>query len=202
MAAPRWAMSLAGVALVFLALGWFGAAPVMRQEAGAVALRAISIAAVIAAAGLFLRSWRAGLVIGFAVTVVGLVGLWAIAAGVRDAAGPVGALIAGVLALFLALFGARRCRIYKAQNEPHAVALQRAIEDTSAGELFAAAGAVLATLPAALVWPSAIPMTVAMLAAGIGGIVWAPASSGALDALLPRHRPVQQVYASRKKSPA
>jgi len=201
-AEPRWAMSFCGIAVVFLALGWFGALPAMRQEAGAVALRAVSLAAVVIAAGFFLRGWREGVATGFAVATAGLIGLWAIAAGARDVASPAGALEAAGLALFLALFGGRCWRHYWSFDEPRRTSLQRAIEAISAGEIFAVAGAVLAVVPAAIVRPAGVAMAVAVLAAGAGGTVWAAAAAGVLETLVPRRRRASEMYAPHRRSHA
>jgi len=201
-ALPRWGLSFAGIALVLLALGWFGAEPAMRTGTGAAVLRVVSAGLVAVAATFFMRGWREGLATGFAVAVVGLVSLWAVAAGRYDPMAPVGVIEAAALAVFLALHSGRRALSYRARGEAPALARQRTIEETSAGQVFAAAGALAAVLPAAVLWPAIIPLAVGVVAAGFGGIVWAPAGTAALECLFPRHRSADELYATHKKSQA
>ena len=198
---PRWALSFTGIAFVFLALGWFGAEPQMRTGGTALLLRVASVGVVVVGAGIFARGWREGLAVGLTGAVVCLVSLWATVVGARDVFAPVGVLLATSVALFLALHAGRRAVRYTPRETP-LDARRRTIEDTSASQTFASAGALLTVFPAVAVWPSYAPFAIALFAAGFCGIVFAPAAVTALEALFPRRRSVEDLYGSRRKRPA
>ena len=200
LATPRWALSFTGIALVFLALGWFGAEPLMRTGGAALLLRLASVGVVIAGAGVFARGWREGLAVGLIGAVVCFLSLWATAVGARDVVAPVGVLLATSVALFLALHAGRRALRYSARETP-LEAWRRTIEDTAGSQVFAGAGALSALLPAVAVWPGYAPLAIALFAAGFSGTVLAPAAVTALVSLLPRRRSVEDLYGSRRKRP-
>jgi len=200
--APRWGLSFTGIALVFLALGWFGAEPAMRTGVFALALRAVSVGLTVAAAAAFVKGWREGVAITLAVSVACLVTLWLTASVSYGRALHADVLLVAALCLVLSLYGGRRALHFRLRGELPAVAREGAIEKASAGQVFAAAGATLSMAPAAVIWPELLPVVAGTVAAGVGAVVWAPAGAAVLELLVPRHRSVEELYASRKKSHA
>jgi hypothetical protein len=202
LATPRWGLSVTGIAVVFIAIAWFETGPAMRTGGLALVLRCLSVAVVAVGAGVFARGWREGLATGLAVGAVCLVALWATAQGERDPLAPVGVLEVVSLGLLLALHGARGALLFRVRGEAPVVARQRTIEETGPGQLFAAAGGLLAIVPALIVWPACVPFVAALAAAGIGGLLWWPAAATALETLVPHHRSVEEIYGTRKKAKA
>jgi len=193
---PRWGLSFAGIVLVFLALGWFGAGTMLRGDLPAVLLRVLTVLLLVTAAGTALGGWREGLAAMLVAVTVFLVTQWL---GVLDPRAPhaaVCSLETGTLALFLVLQGGRRALIRQRQGDTPASARQRSLED-AAGEVFAVAGALAALLPA-LVLRNGTAVFAAGLLLAMAGIAFAPAVVTALEALRARRRPVEELYGRRR----
>jgi hypothetical protein len=196
----RWALSVAGIALVFLALGWFESEPVARSGNAALALRTVSVVVVAIGAGLFVRSWRDGLAISLMGATAALMSLWFAAYGPQTAGTPVCVLQTTMLALLVAVSGARRGLVHSTRGDAIPLARQRAVEDMTIGQIFAGAGAVLTVLPALVAWPAYAPFAVGLIAATVAGVLFAPAIATVFDAFLPRHHAVERLYGARSKA--
>lgn len=192
-AIPRWAFSFTGIALVFLALGWFGAAPAM--ESG-VLLKFASVAVVAAAAGILAVGWRLTIAIVLIGSAACLMALWANV--VAGGGGSLGVLQVVGLTLFLAFYGGRQMRAFAGQGDPPVIAGRRTVE-AGAGPAFAAAGAFAALLPGAGLWPGGIGSAIAMVMAAGLVVVFVPAAAIALEVLIPRRHSVEELYGRRRK---
>ncbi|MGC9954363.1 MAG: hypothetical protein ABSD21_08820 [Rhizomicrobium sp.] len=199
-AVPRWGMSIAGIALVFVALAWFGAEPAFSfvHFANAEALLAASLGLTFALAVPACGGWREG----FAATVVaglaGLVALWGFAAiGIMAPTSPVGVLELVSVALFLAFCGARRAAAHRRLGDDPPIARLRAVEDLGGPQFFAILGGLGALLPVVVVHPAYAAYMVALVFAGAGALGFAPALTTACELLLPRRRSVEELYGRR-----
>ncbi len=193
---PRWAYSFTGIAIVFLALGWFGAEPLLR---GGLLLKTGSVLLVVIVSGLFAGGWREGAMAGLISAVVLLMALWAMAAGGRPSFGSVGALQILALALLLVLYGQRRALEWRHADIPPVIAQRRLVERASP-QTFAGCCAVAALLPVMAVWLEALAFVIATAVALIAAIVFMPAGATALECIAPRRKSVEQLY-GRSKNP-
>ncbi|MDE2183002.1 MAG: hypothetical protein KGJ78_08270 [Alphaproteobacteria bacterium] len=190
-AAPRWGLSFTGIGLVFLALGWFGALPDGIE--GATLLRgAVSAGIMLAAAAVF-GGWRDGIALALAGLTVALIVVWC-ARGTSLAG--VAALQIAMFAALLAFLGSRSTRSAAKRGcnggNAHAVGM----EDAGEGQFFAAAGAVVAVLPAVVLAGSgAYPAGFAY--AGLAAVVFVPAFSMSLEILYPPRHTAEELYSRR-----
>lgn len=193
---PRWAFSLTGIALVFLALGWFGAAPLIGRPDGAVLLRLAGSVLLVGAAGWAVAGgWREAAAVVLVAATVALIALWGMALLPRGSFHMPGALEAAVFAAFLAFCGGRLALRFRQGGDAAAVARARAVEEGGSGLLFAGAGAALSTLPGlVLLQPGYAIYAAALLIAVPGGALFAPAVATAVEVLLPRRRSVEELY--------
>jgi hypothetical protein len=194
---PRWAFSFTGITIIFLTLGWYGAAPVLRDD---VLLTSVSVLLIVVAAGAVAGGWREGLAIGLVTSTIVLIALWATVADSRAPVAAVGVLQVLTLTFLLAISGARCALKMRRQNDPPIIAQRRTLERAS-GQAFAEIGALAALLPAVAVWTGSVVVGIAVMSAG-AAIVLAPAVSTALGVLIPRRRSVEELYGRRKKPTA
>jgi hypothetical protein len=192
-ATPRWGLSFGGIALIVLALAWFGAepsfsfphlheVPLMTVMAGAMTLL------VALASG---ASWRDSLAAGVVCVLVGLVALWGFAILKGITAWELAAVSQAVaLAALLVFCGAARTADYRKRNEDAV----RAMEETGAPQFFAMLGAAAALAPSVIYHRSYAVYAIALLFAGVGALLFAPALAAAIAALLPRRRSVEELY--------
>ncbi|GAA0556117.1 hypothetical protein [Rhizomicrobium electricum] len=188
-AIPRWGLSFTGIALVFLALGWFGAEAMLLRGWWQFALTAVLVCA---ALGAFAGGWREGLGLGLVLALVTVVALWWRSYDPRLPFGAVAILEMTMLAGLLALAGARQMRRWRASGEPSDMVRRRALED-SAGGVFATLGATAAAMPS-LIHAGAPVVVLSILAAGLCGALLFPAILTALETLLPHRRSVEDVF--------
>ena len=196
-AVPRWGMSIAGIALIFVALAWFGAEPSFSfvYFANAPVLLAVSLALTFAVAVSACSGWREGFGATVAAGLAGLVALWAFAViGKMAPTSPVGVVELISLASFLAFCGARRAAAYRRLGDDSAIARLRAVEDLSGPQLFAILGGIGALLPYVIVRPADAAYAVALAFAGAGVLGFAPALATACEMLVPRRRSVEELY--------
>ena len=196
---PRWALSVAGIAVVLLALGGFESVPAMRSGGAALALRGVSVTVVVVGAGIFARSWRDGLAAGLTCSVVALVSLWFTVYGRLDTHGTVCVFQSASLALLVALAGLRRAVVCTARGDAKSVARQRSVEDMTVGQTFAGMGAVMALLPAVATWPGYVPFAAGLAVAAVGGVLFMPAIATALETVFPPHHSAEELYGARRK---
>jgi hypothetical protein len=184
---PRWGLSFAGIAIVFLTLGWFGAAPVLPHGLWPLLLRGVTVMLVATAAGSALGGWREGLATALVAVTVCLLLI-----GAAPGEPGIAMLMTGALAMLVLLQGGRRAlRLHQLGDAPP-LARQRSLEEAS-GAFFALAGALAAILPL-MVWrpDSAVFAPGIVLAAG--GSVFAPAVVTALEAIVPRRRRAEDLF--------
>ena len=196
-AVPRWGMSIAGIALIFVALAWFGAEPAFSfvRFANAPVLFAVSLGLTFALAVPVCAGWREGFGATVAAGLAGLVALWAFAAiGKMTPASAVGVVELLSLALFLAFCGARCAAAYRRLGDDPAIAKLRAVEDLGGPQLFATLGGIAALLPFIAVHPANAAYAAALAFAGAGALGFAPALATACEMLVPRRRSVEELY--------
>jgi len=194
-AIPRWGLALTGIALIFLALGWFDAEPMLRQGWWR---PAVSVVLVCGALGTFARGWREGLGLGLITAVAGLAALWWRIYDGRAPFGAVSALQIAILAAFIGLCAARHMRIWRREGDPPEMARRRALEDSS-GAVIATLAATAAMLPVLLLHAGATVFVLATLAAGLLGALLFPAVLTGLETLLPRRQSVDEVFSKMRK---
>ena len=201
-AVPRWGMSIAGIAMVFLALAWFGAGPAFAFfHFGSALARAVASAGLVfliatAASG----GWREGLAATIVSALVCLTALWGFAAiGKSPIHAPVGIAELASLTLFLVLCQARRAHAYTVRGEDPSVARLRAVEEFGGPQAFAVLGGIAMLLPTIIVRPIFAPYAIALIFAGAGAIGFAPALVTASEVLLPRRRSVEDLYGRRRR---
>jgi hypothetical protein len=196
-AVPRWGLSIAGIALIFVALAWFGAQPAFSfvHFANAQVIFAVSLGLTFALAVPVCSGWREGFGAPVAAGLAGLVALWAFAAiGEMAPTSPVGIMELVLLALFLAFCGARRAAAYRRLGDDSVIARLRAVEDLGGPQWFAILGGIAALLPFVVVYPANAAYVMALAFAGAGALGFAPALATACGLLVPRRRSVEELY--------
>lgn len=198
-ATPRWALSFSGIALIFVALGWFGAEPLKAtvRAANLLAPGAVSVVLFFLIAARLTGGWREALGATLAAAVVCLIGLWAAESMPHEGPVFVGILEMVALAAFLAFVAGRRAWGLRRSGDDATMARQRAMEEMGTSQVFAAAGAFVALLPYLALHPGYAADAGAMLFAAFGGALFAPALATAAEILLPRHRTVEEIYGRR-----
>lgn len=189
-ATPRWGLSVAGIALVFVALGWFAAFPAGVQDSGVAIRSAVSVLLAAMTVGALCRDWRDAVGAAVACVVVALISLWGPAH--HDPYQPIYVLETVTLALFLILLPARRALSYRRRHEPSARA--RALEDCAPALVQAGVGAALVMLPGAAINVSGGAYAAGCLFAAAGAVCFTPAVAAAIEALFPRRQSVEDIY--------
>jgi hypothetical protein len=192
-AIPRWGLSFTGIALVFFALGWFGADTMLRPGWWHYAVTIVMVCGVL---GAFAGGWREGTGLGLVLALVCVVALWW-RSYARIPFGTVTVLQMVTLAGLLEVSAARRLQVWRAGGDPPETVRRRALEN-SGGAVFAAMGAAAAALPS-LVHPGAPVMVLSLLAAGLCGALLFPAILTAFETLVPRRRSVEDVFAKLRR---
>ncbi len=191
---PRWAFSFTGITIIFLALGWYGADPLIRKD---IFLRAGAVMVVAIGAGAVAGGWRQGLSVTLVVSTICLIMLWAT---VVDSAAPsavVAVLQVTTLGIFFALYQAYQASALRDRNEPVMIAERRVLEQAS-GLSFAGLGAVAAALPMVPLWQGSVPSLIGTLVAVGAATALVPAVSTALEIFVPRRRSIEELYGSKK----
>lgn len=187
---PRWALSFTGIAIVMLALGWYGSGPMLRE--GMLA-RVGSVLLTVIGAAVYARNWREGIATGLIWSMAGLLALWAIVVGHRPNFAPVAVLQISTLAALLTFYGLRRARMFAKLGDPPVIAYRRTLEQAG-GQGFASAGAASALVPAMVVFPGSTALVFGVVVACGAAIMLMPAASISMDLLLPRRRSVEELY--------
>ena len=196
-AVPRWGMSVAGIAAIFVALAWFGAEPAFSlvQFANAPVRFAVSLALTLGLALTVCGGWRESFAANVAAWLAGLVTLWGLAVvGKMTASSPVGVVEIVSLAAFLAFCGAARAAGFRRLGDDPAIASLRAVEDLGGPQFFAIMGGIGALLPSVILHPAFAPFVAGLAIAGAGALAFAPALTTACELLLPRRRSVEELY--------
>jgi len=191
-AQPRWGFTVAGISLVFAALGYFGAHPLkLAWQDGAGVWIAMSLMAILALAALAatVRDWRNTIAAALALPVPFLLGLWGLAKAGST-------LDSKSLLLLLLAVGAGAVSMFAAGAE--AGCRSRAGDDTAfaAGRILQRDGRNLffAGVIPALVLPLSAPATgaagialaIAAGFAGAGALLFRPAFAAVIESWLPR----------------
>jgi hypothetical protein len=184
---PRWGLSFAGIAIVFLTLGWFGAKSALPDGLWPLLLRGVSVLLVAAAAGSALDGWREGLATALIAVTVCLLLLW-----VTSGESGIAILMTGTIVLLPLLQGGRRALRFRHLGDAPPLARQRSLEE-SPGAFFALAGALAAMLPLLLWRPGSAVFALGIVVAA-GGLVFAPAVVTALEAIVPRRRRAEDLF--------
>lgn len=193
-AIPRWGLSLTGIALILLALGWFNAEPMLREGWWR---PAIAVVLACGALGAMARGWRDGIGLGLIAAVAGLAALWWRIYDGRAPFGAVSALQIAVLAAFVGLSAARHMHLWRLEGDTPELARRRALEDSS-GAVFATLAATAAMLPS-LLYAGAAVFVLATLAAGLSGALLFPTVLTGLETLLPRFKSADEVFGKMRK---
>ncbi len=199
-AVPRWGMSIAGIAMILLALAWFGAVPAFSffHFGSAVALAGASAGLVFLIATAASGGWREGLAATIVTALTCLTALWGFAAiGKAPIHAPVGIAELVSLTLFLILCQVRRAHAYVVRGEDPSVARLRAVEEFGGPQAFAILGGIVMLIPTIVTRPIFAPYAIALIFAGAGAIGFAPALVTATEVLLPRRRSVEDLYGRR-----
>ncbi len=191
-ARPRWGHTVAGIALVFAAVGLFGAQPLKTGwPAGSGAWIALPLMAIVALAALgeAIHDWRVTLAEAFALPVPILLGLWGLvkAGTVLNCENLLMLLLAvgaGAVSLFAA--GADTARRSRTGDDT-AFAARRNLQRDGRGQLFAGVTSALALLMSAPVTGTVgIALAVAAGSAGVGALLFGPAFVVVIEYWLPR----------------
>jgi len=199
-AVPRWGTSIAGITLIFLALAWFGAEPVVSRLhiASARGLAGASVGLVFLSATIVCGGWREGLSATIVSALVCLMALWGLAVACNAESVSLADILELVsLALFLVFCGARRAHAYRLLGDDPAIARLRAVEEQGAPQTFAVLGGSAALLPNAFAHPATTAYLATLAFAGAGAVALAPAIVTACETLLPRRRSVEELYGKR-----
>lgn len=197
-AVPRWGMSIAGIALIFVALAWFAAQPALAYFPNAEAIAAASIGVLFALAFFACGGWREGLAATIVSVLVCMIALWAFAAVIRTAPqAHIGLLELVALVLFLVSCAFRRAQAHRRLGDDPAIARLRAVEELGGAQFFAILGGVAVLLPAAFFRSGVVAYVIALAFAVVAVIGFAPAVVTAAELLLPRRRSLEELYGRR-----
>lgn len=185
-AVPRWGLSWSGIALIVLALGWFEADPGIRESIWRPLVGFAIAAAVFTSVG---GGWREGLGQALVCAIGCLFALWW---GRYEAVPPhaVSALQVAMIAALMGLRTARKIRAWRRAGDSPETALRRALESIGPGLFASMAAAVAAVLTGSA-------LTLAVLAAALSGAVLFGAILSGTEALFPRRKTVEEVFAKK-----
>jgi hypothetical protein len=196
-AVPRWGISVAGIALIFVALAWFGAQPAFSffHFGSAVALAGASAGLVFLIATAAAGGWREGVAATITAAIVCLMALWGFAAfGKAPLYAAVSIAELASLTLFLIHWQARRAHTHVLSGDDPAIARLRSIEEVGGPQAIAVLGGIAMLAPSIFVRPIYAPYAMALVFSGVGALCFAPALATAIETLLPHRRSVEELY--------
>ena len=188
-AEPRWGLSLSGIVLILLALGWFGAGTAAGDawwRLGATVLVSGGVFGAVAG------GWREGLALALVAATTCLLALWWRSYGAGLPCGAVTTLQVAALAGFIGLAVAGQMRQWRSADDPPETVRRRALENAS-GSVFAALAAAVALLPG-LIHIGAVAIIVASLTAGLAGALLFPAVVTGIETLAPRRLTADEAF--------
>ena len=196
--APRWGMSLAGAALVFVVLGYFGVEPLLAK--GSILAKPAywaGSALLVFLGGLAVgRGWRDALAVTLALTMQTLLGLWlwGIAVGHLTMLALVVAIMTGGVSLTLMLVMVDKARRYRMGGDAPDVARLKALEDCAVPAIYGCAGVAAAIAPWIVLHGSMATLAVLFVLASAASTIGAPAITTALETLVRRRFSVEELY--------
>lgn len=193
-AIPRWGLSITGITVILIVLGWYGARGVLQGE---MLLRSLAIVMVVIVGGFVGGGWREGLALGGAVGAACLLTLWASVIASGGDGGGVVVLQSGGLTAVISLWGLWRARHFREGHETARAARERVLADSGSAVIAVVASAG-ALLPLLLVHSSAVVALLGVGFAGLAGVLLVPALATGLEALAPRRATVEQLYGSKR----
>lgn len=185
-AIPRWGLSLTGIALVFLALGWFGGKAALQPGWWRYGVSFVLVCSA------FAGGWREGLALGVVLALAALTALWWQSYGAPVPFIAVVVLEAAIFAGLLAGSAARHMGLWRSGGEQPEIVRRRALEE-SGGGVFAVLGATAAMVPS-LLHAGATVIMLSIFAAGLCGALLFPAIMTGIETLLPHRRSVEDVF--------
>jgi len=199
--APRWALSLSGIAMVLGAIAFFGArSPYLQGGPGWLAARYGEVAIVtFVLFALALRNWRLALAQVLTLLFEMLFGLWPISPGPMAGLSEDRMLFAVALAInaIPLMWLAWAVNGFLREGDEITTAILRALQQTGSAALSAT---IAATIPWLVVTISG-GIARFEFAAGVAAIVATPliflALTGTIYTLLPRYRSVEEVFGKR-----
>ncbi len=186
-AIPRWGLSLTGITVVLIVLGWYGAHGVLED---AIFLCSASVLLIAVVGGVIGAGWREGVALAAAVGMVCLLFLWArvVATGLLD--GAVDVLQIGGFAAVLSLYGVWRERQFRQRRE---AARERVLADCG-GALTAVLASVVILIPLILLQPRTAVTLIGLVFAGAAAVLFAPAVVTGIEVFFPRRATVKELY--------
>jgi len=191
-AEPRWAMSAAGIAVIFAVLGYFGARPVLDAKEYAV-FAALLFAAGIVGFGLTWE-WRRALALPIILVVLILVGLWGFArVHAANALLPFVQTL-GICAVPLLLMAAEAAR--HLSEDTGAASSFALLRKGPAAILFFTAAIIISIVQFSHAAITAV-IAIVLIFGCAATLLWLPAIAGALESLFPRKSTLDARYRMR-----
>jgi hypothetical protein len=191
---PRWGLSLTGITLVAIVLGWYGAHGLLQDF---LILRSALVILVAFAGGFVGAGWREGLALATAAGTACLLTLWATVIAPNLANSGVIVLQCGTFALLLSFWGAWRTRHHRQQHGAGPAARERVIVDAG-GAVIAVIASAGALLPLIILQSGAVVALAGITFAGVAGVLLSPAMVTGLEALFPRRATVEELYGHKR----
>lgn len=196
-AQPRWGMSIAGVAIVFMALGYFGAqtlrvAPSLDETP--IIIACVAALAIFAAAFALTRDWRSALSVLPVLALTALVALWAMARVHADLDSQSLLWVAQTLAIAAValLFMAAEPGRFLGEDRSHAQHLALLRKGASVIFIFLASALILAVQFENMAM--IVVQAIALLFGCLGALLFQPAIAVALETLIPRKSALEARY--------
>ncbi len=187
---PRWGLSLAGVAVVTIALGYFESN--MRLRFGLI--NWIGLAALVAMAFAATRDWRRAMAATLSLVPPGILALWCMAQmGGADAGWRTLAEALGLGAALIVLLSATAAATMR-KGDDAATSSLRVLEEQGAAIVFVVLSAVLAVLAFAPTYRDMLPAALALAALCVAALAFLPAFTSALESVFPRRETIAARY--------
>jgi len=194
-AVPRWGLSLTGITLILIVLGWYGARGLLQDQ---MLLRAVSVLPVMVAGRFIAGGWREGVAFAAAVGTTSLLTLWASVVMPSIPNSDVIILQSATFAALLAMWGAWRVSHYRLRRDTARAARERVLADCGA-PLIAAVVAIGAVLPLLVLQASALVAVAGLASAGVAGVLLFLAMQSGIEAIFPRSATVEHLYGHRRR---
>ena len=194
---PRWALSLSGIELIFVALGIFGSKTMTAKSLFQPIIWPAMAAVALAAAFVIARNWRIALAVPLALLPAVTLFLWALVKLGLALDLALWTKLATALAalMFPLLLIGQRAAAHCREGDDFALAFRRALEEQGVAAVFSAAlGTMIWVSTLAVHEPAAIAFAVLAVGAGAAAILFLLAFAGAIESVIPRRRSVEEFY--------